>query len=99
MYVKYVGLQFVHLHRDIMHNAHKHISKHVMTLIHAQLGDVKAPGRSKNKDVSSHVFWGDFCERAGCRRQAQGVGLHRAAWACQTEGHLRNHEVTSVCVC
>lgn len=22
---KYVGLQFVHLHRDIMHNAHTHI--------------------------------------------------------------------------
>lgn len=67
--------------------AHTHtpISKHVMTLIHAQLGDVK----HRAKVSQGRHFPGGFSfgERVECQRQAQGVGLHRAARACQSEGH------------
>ena len=60
-----------------------------MTLIHAQLGDVKHQAEVKPRTSLPRcfVFLGFFGERVECQRQAQGVGLHRAARACPTEGH------------
>lgn len=67
-----------------MHNTP--ISKHVMTPIHTQLGDVKHQAEaSQGRHFPGVVFWGG--ERVECQRQAQGVGLHRAARARPTGGH------------
>lgn len=72
----------MHLHRDIMHNTP--ISEHVMTRIYAQLGDVKHQAEVSQGRHFPGVFFG---ERVECQRQAQGVGLHRAARARPTGGH------------
>lgn len=82
---------FLHLHQDIMHNTPT--SKHVMmTLIHAQLGDVKHQAEvSQGRHFPGAFFW----ERVKCQRQAQGVGLHRAAVGLK----VREESCSDVCVC
>lgn len=59
-------------------DAHAHTFEQTFNNTHAQLGDVK-----HNAEVrQGHYSPGVFCDWAGCQGQAQGVGLHRAAWAC-----------------
>lgn len=78
---KYVGLQFF-LHRNIMHNTPN--SEHVMILSHAQLGDVNHQAEVNQGCHFPGVFLVSGWE---CQRQAQGVGLHRAARSRRTAGH------------
>lgn len=56
---KYVGLHFVHLHRDIMHNArtHTHNCKQTCNGTYpCPAGRCQTPGRCKAKSDSSQAF-------------------------------------------
>lgn len=79
---KYVGLQF-------FAPAPRHYAQHTYKrtcndTYSCPAGRCQAPGRGKPRTSLPRCFFG---ERVECQRQAQGVGLHRAARARPTGGH------------
>lgn len=104
-WTKYVGLRFLHLHRDIMHtHTHTPIIKHVKTLVHAQLGDVKHqaevsqgchfPGVFFYFVCLFWVFWG---WAGGMSEASSGSGSPQSSTGPSNWRSWRNHVVTSVC--